>query len=241
MTITVQDIINDVRSEIVEPSPTFFSNNRMIYLSNLAQQEYVRLTRVLQSYAFTDAVQGQADYPMPTDWLGSEKIFYNATTDGVTPNWRPLQPTTLEKLGQEDPNFLSTASNTQATPKKYYVIGSTLFIYPRPLVAVTNGIFMFYESKAPALTTVGSTLSIDDSLYPGVRAYVLWKLWKQDNEKDNAEEEKQNFLNEVGNGRKWKNKRMLDGRWQLDVQSHIGYTYGAYSTNYNAGINPLNI
>jgi hypothetical protein len=48
---------------------------------------------------------------------------------------------------------------------------------------------MFYESKAPTLTSLSDALSIDDSLYPGVRAYVLSKLWKQDNEKENAKEE----------------------------------------------------
>lgn len=247
MAITGNDIVDDVRAEITEPSPTFFSNDRMLYLINLAQREYVRLTRVLQSFAFTSSIQGQADYPMPTDWLGSEMVFYNMTTDGTTPNWKPLSPTNLTKLGQENPNFLSTASDMQATPRYYYVIGSTLYIYPRPLLAVQNGIFMFYESKAPTLASLDDALSIDDSLYPGVRAYVLSKLWKQDNEKENAKEEMSgdeknpgHFEVEIGRGRKWRNKRMLDGVWKMDIQSHIGYTYGGGS-DYNAGINPLNM
>lgn len=235
------DIVNDLRAEITEPSPTFFSNARILYLINLAQNEYVRLTRVLQSFAFTSSIQGQSDYPMPTDWLGSERVFYNATSDGTTPNWTLLEPTNLTKLGQEYPNFLSSASDMQGTPRFCYVIGSTLYIYPRPAAAVQNGIFMFYESKAPQLSSLADALSIDDSLYPGVRAYVLWKLWKQDGEKENAAEEKQNFKDELGNGRKWRNKRMLDGVWKMDIQSRIGYTYGGgSSSNYSAGINPLN-
>ncbi len=241
MAITGTDIVNDIRAEITEPSPTFFSNSRMLYLINLAQNEYVRLTRVLQSFAFTSSIQGQADYPMPTDWLGSEKVFYNMTTDGTTPNWNPLEPTNLTKIAQENPNFLSSASNMQGTPKFYYVIGNTLYIYPRPALAVANGLYMFYESKAPALASLSDTISVDDSLYPGIRAYVLSKLWKQDNEKDNAREEMENFKVELGNGRKWRNKRMLDGVWKMDVQSHIGYSYsGGFSSNYSAGINPLN-
>jgi hypothetical protein len=239
MSITGTDIVNDCRAEITEPSPTFFSQDRMLYLIDLAQKEYVRKTRVLQSFAFTSSIQGQADYPMPTDWLGSEKVFYNMTTDGSTPNWQPLDATNLEKLGQENPNFLSTASNMQGTPKYYYVIGSTLYIYPRPALAVQNGIYMFYESKAPTMASLADTLSIDDSLYPGVRAYVLSKLWKQDNEKENAKEEMDNFKEELGFGRKWRNKRILDGKWKLDIQSHIGYTYGA--AQFMSGINPLNM
>jgi hypothetical protein len=241
MSISGNDIVNDVRAEITEPSPTFFSNTRMLYLINLAQREYVRLTRVLQSFAFTSSIQGQADYPMPTDWLGSEMVFYNMTTDGSTPNWKPLSPTNLTKLGQENPNFLSTASDMQGTPKYYYVIGSTLYIYPRPAIAVQNGIFMFYESKAPTMSSLTDTLSIDDSLYPGVRAYVLSKLWKQDNEKENAAEEMENFKVELGYGRKWRNKRMLDGKWKMDIESHIGYSYGGGGYNGAAGINPLDM
>jgi len=242
MSITGNQIVADLRSEIIEPSPTFFSNARMLYLINLAQREYVRLTRVLQSFAFTSSIQGQADYPMPADWLGSEKVMFNATINGTIPNWRPLEPTSLEKLGQENPNFLSTASNMQGMPNFYYVIGSTLYIYPKPMKSGSNDIFMFYESKGQDLLTLNDSLSIDDSLYPGVRAYVLSKLWKQDNEKDNAAEEMTNFRMELGNGRKWRNKRMLDGRWKLDIQAHTGYTYGGgYGSNYNAGINPLNI
>jgi hypothetical protein len=240
MAITGTDIVNDLRAEIVEPSPTFFSNDRMLALINLAQREYVRKTRVLQSFAFTSSIQGQADYPMPTDWLGSEKVFYNMTTDGTTPNWQPLEPTNLEKLGQENPNFLSSASDMQGTPKFCYVIGRTLYLYPRPALAVQNGIFMFYESTAPTMTALSDALSIDDSLYPGVRSYVLAKLWKQDNEKENAKEEMDNFKEELGYGRKWRNKRMLDGKWKMDIQSHIGFTYGG-GNSYGAGINPLDM
>lgn len=239
MSITGNDVVTDVRAEILEPSPTFFSDTRMLYLINLAQNEYVRLTRVLQSFAYTSSVQGQADYPLPTDWLGSEKVFYNALTEGSVPNWRPLEPTNLEKLGQETPNFLSNDSTAQGVPQKCYVIGKTLYIYPRPSSNGTNDIFLFYESKPIQLTSLDSELSIDDSLYPGVRAYVLWKLWKQDSEKENADEEKMNFKEELGRGFKWKNKRILDGKWKIDIQSFIPFSYNQ-QTSITGGVNPLN-
>lgn len=237
--MTGNDIVSDLRSEILEPSPTFFSQSRMLTLINLAQNEYVRNARVLQSFAYTSTVAGQADYPMPADWLGSEKVFFNDTQDGVTPNWRPLAPTNLEKLGQENPNFLSTSARDQGAPRKYYVIGTTLYIYPRPAVSGSNDLFLFYESKPVNLLTLNDSLSIDDTLYPGVRAYILSKLWKQDNELDRAKEEMDTFEKEVGKGRKWKNKRILDGKWKLDIESYIGFSYGANFGNV-PGINPLN-
>lgn len=238
MSKTGQDIVDDLRSEILEPSPTFFSNSRMLSLINLAQNTYVAATRILQSFAYTSAVQGQADYPMPTDWLGSEKVFFNSSTTNI-PNWYPLTATSLEKLGQENPNFLSNDVTTQGVPRLYYVIGKTLYIYPRPNASGTNNMYLFYESKPVQLTSLAAELSIDDSLYPGVRAYVLWKLWKQDQEKDNAAEEKDNYKQAIGEAFKWKNKRILDGRWKIDIVSYAPFGYGGGNNNQTSGTNPL--
>jgi len=236
--MTGQDIVDDVRAEFIEPSPTFISQARMLKLINLAQNNYVRITRVLQSFAYTSSVQGQADYPMPTDWLGSEKVFFNDTSGGVD-NWRPLEATNIEKMGQESPNFLSNDPTMQGSPKKYYTIGKTLYIFPKPIQNGTNDIFLFYESKPTQLLTLDDPISIDDSLYFGIRAYVLWKLWKQDNEDAKAADEEKNFKEELGQGFKWKNKRILDGRWKIDIQSFAPFTYNR--GNYNTGqVNPLN-
>lgn len=240
MSMTGQDVVNDVRAEILEPSPTFFSEDRMLALINLAQNEYVRLTRVLQSFAFTSTIQGQADYPMPSDWLGSEKVLYNYPNMGI-PNWRVLEPTNIEKMGQESPNFLSDSTNAQGIPFKQYVVGTTLYLYPRPQTSGSNDLFLFYEAKPIQLLKLSDQLSIDDSLYPGVRAYVLWKLWKQDQEKENAAEELQNFKDEIGRGFKWKNKRILDGKWKIDMQSFVPFSYGSYNNGSVSGtVNPLN-
>ncbi len=240
MTMTGNDVDTDVRAEIIEPSPTFFSSARMLTLINLAQNEFVRRTRVLQSFAFTSSIQGQSDYPMPGDWLGSEKVFFNNPSNGVA-NWFPLEATNIEKMGQESPNFLSTDANMQGTPKKYYVIGKTLYLFPRPINNGSNDIFLFYESKPITLTTLGSDLSIDDSLYPGIRAYVLAKLWAQDNEDTKSDKQMDIFEKEVGRGFKWKNKRILDGRWKIDVASFIPFSYSGFTSGLTNGqINPLN-
>lgn len=240
MAITGNQIVDDLRAEITEPSPAFFSQSRMLTLINLAQNEFVRRCRVLQSYAYTSSVQGQAAYPMPPDWLGSEKVFFNKPNNGINA-WRPLNPTNIEKMGQESPNFLSSNVDTQGVPAKCYVIGKTLYVYPTPMANGTNDIFLFYESKPIQLLTLNDSLSIDDSLYPGVRAYVLWKLWKQDNEDTKAAEEKANYEIEVGRGFKWKNKRILDGRWAIDMPSFVPYSYNSYNSGaVNGQVNPLN-
>jgi hypothetical protein len=249
VTTTGNTIVADVRAEIIEPSPTFFSNARMLYLINQAQNDYVAKTRVLQNIAYTSSVLGQADYPMPTNWLGSEKIFYNAVTLNNLPNWRPLGATNIEKMGQEYPNFLSTDPSTLSYPFRYWVIGQTMYIYPTPVTNGTNDLFLFYESWPTQLSTLNSLLSIDDSLYPGVRAYVLSKLWKADGEDAKAKDEMSgnmqnpgNYENMVKEGFKWKNKRILDGRWKIDIESYLPFSYSTFTSGTTTGgINPLSL
>lgn len=239
MATTGNDLVSDVRAEVLEPSPAFFSSSRMLALINLAQKEYVRKTRCLQNFAWTSTVQGVGVYPMPADWMGSECIFWQNTTGG-TPFWQRLIPTTLEKMAQESPNFLSNDSTMQGNPIKYFIHASNLYIYPKPLMSGTNDIFMYYQSREIALTSLGDPLSVDDSLTPGLRAYILWKMWAQDQEPDLAKEQKEIFRDEIGYGIKWCNKRILDLKRKIDIESYQPFTTSG--GNGAAGsINPLDL
>ena len=241
MATTGQDIVTDVRAEVIEPSPTFFSNSRMLALVNLAQKEYVRKTRCLQNFAWTSTVQGVSAYPMPQDWLGSECIFWNDVVDGQN-NWRRVSPTSLEKMAQESPNFLSSDSQMLGKPQKYYIVGSTLYLFPRPQSTGSNDIYMYYQSREIPLQTLNDPLSVDDSLAPGLRAYVLWKLWKQDQEDALAKDQQELFKEEIGFGIKWRNQRTLDLKRKIDIESYQPYTYSSMNKNSgNQSINPLNL
>jgi len=152
-----------------------------------------------------------------------------------------LTATNIEKMGQESPNFLSNNVQSQGIPSKYYIIGNTLYLFAKPKTSGTNDLYMFYESTAPKLLSLNDSLSIDDSLYPGVRAYVLSKLWRQDNESEKADKEEARFEVEVGRGFKWKNKKIRDGRWSIDTPSFVPYSYNSYNSGaVNGMINPLN-
>lgn len=238
--MTGTELVTLVRTQIIEPNPAFFTSTALLNLLNAGQKNYVRRTRVCQNFAQTSTVQGQADYPMPADWLGSEKVFYNNIQGGVD-NWYPLDPTSLEKLSQETPNFLSSAANSQGAPQKYYIINNTLFVYPRPVIGGTNNIFMFYESKPVTLTGLDDELSIDDSLADGLEAYLLWRMYKMDGEDQLAAEQQQRYMEEVGEGRKWKKKRLLDGKWKIDIQSYMPFSYSSVNPSGINGLNPLNM
>lgn len=239
MATTGNDLVTDVRAEVLEPSPAFFSSARMLGLINLAQKEYVRKTRCLQNFAFTSTIQGIGIYPMPGDWLGSECIFWNDQTGGQS-NWRRLKPTSLEKMAQESPNFLSTDTATLGKPYKYFVIGSNLYIYPKPATTGSNDIFMYYQSREIPLITLSDPISVDDSLTPGLRAYVLWKMWKQDQEDSLANEQRDLFKEEIGEGIKWRNRRILDLKRKIDIESNEPFTNSGGSQN-SSGANPLDL
>jgi len=238
--MTGQDIVNLVRAEVIEPNPAFFTTPTLLNLLNSAQRNFVRRVRCLQNFATTSTVQGQADYPMPSDWLGSEKVFYNSPVNGVD-SWQPLNPTSITKMAQESPNFLSSSTNMQGRPNKYYIVNKTLYVFPKPATSGTNDIFMFYESKPTVLNALSDPLSIDDSLADGVEAYVLWKMWKQDGEDQLAQEQLDRFEKEVGRGLTWKKKQLLDGKWKIDIESYVPFSYGTASSASFAQINPLNM
>lgn len=241
MATTGQDLVNDCRAEVIEPNPAFFSSGRMLALVNLAQQEYVRKTRCLQNFAFTSTVMGVQIYPMPGDWLGSEVLFWQDQTNVLTPMWRRLRPTTLEKMAQESPNFLSNDPNMLGKPLKYFIIGTNLYIYPKPQMSGTNDIFMYYQSREVPLTDLSQPLSVDDSLAPGLRAYILWKMWKQDQEDNLAEEQHKLFMEEIGWGIKWRNQRILDLKRKLDIESYMPFSIGGNNYSANGSINPLDL
>lgn len=238
--MTGTEIVANIRAEVVEPNPAFFTNTALLNWMNAAQRNYVRRTRCLQNFATTSSVQGQADYPMPADWLGSEKIFYNNIQGGVD-NWIPLEPTSLEKLSQEHPNFLSSSSTLQGPPKQYYIVNKTLYVFPRPATSGQNDIYMFYESKPVAMTALTDNISIDDSLADGIEAYMLMKLYKMDGEDAASAAEKDRFDKEVGQGLKWKKKQLLDGKWKIDIQSFRPFNYGASTAATQNQLNPLNL
>lgn len=240
MATTGNDIVSDVRAEVLEPSPGFFSSTRMLALINLAQKEFVRKTQCLQNFAWTSTVQGIGIYPMPSDWLGSECIFWQDQTN-TTPSWRRLRPTTLEKMAQESPNFLSNETDMQGDPCKYFIVGTNLYIYPKPMNAGTNDIFMYYRSREIPLVTLTDPLSIDDSLTPAIRAYVLWKMWAQDQEKDLAGEQRDLFKDELGHGIKWRNQKILDLKRKIDIESYLPFTNGGNNYSANGQQNPLNL
>jgi len=195
-------------------------------------------------------VAGQKKYTMPIDWLASEKIFWNNATPGNEAAWGPLIPTSLEKMAQESPNWLSDDPSMFGRVQKYFIQNHDLYLFPANAMTGTNDIFMFYEAKPIKLLTLDDQISIDDSLVSGIEAYMLWKMWKMDQEDSLAEEQRVRYEGqkvggsggEVGLGLKWRKQRVLDGKWKIDIESYMPFNYSSVNGSaFNNQINPLNI
>lgn len=247
--MTGQDIVDSVRSEVVEPNPLFFTNPNLLRIINRAQLYYVRRTHVLQNFASLTTVIGQDVYPMPAAWLSSEKIFWNFPNNGVD-SWLPLTPTSLEKMAQESPNFLSTDVSMRGRIQKYWIESNRLHVFPKPFVSNPNDLFMFFDSKPIPLLALSDNLSIDDSLTDGIEAYVLWKMWKQDKEDQEANEQLIRLRGpdptmsggEIGLGLKWKKQQVRDGKWKVDLESWLPYNYSSVNNSaFSNQLNPLNM
>lgn len=250
--MTGNDILLLLRDEVIEPDPAFFQDAAMLRLINRAQADYVRRTRCLSSYAFMSSKMGLKEYTMPSNWLASEKLFWNNPQAGPNsqPAWGPLKPTSLEKMAQENPNWLSNDPSMFGRIQTYFIQNHTLFLFPANTADGNNDIFMFFEAKPIPLKTLNDQISIDDSLVEGISAYCLWKMWKMDQEDSLAEENRIRYEGqtpggsggEIGLGLKWKKQRVLDGKWKIDIESYMPFNYSSVNGSaFNNQINPLNI
>jgi hypothetical protein len=220
------DIILDVRRELLEISGAFWSDLELLRHLNRAERDFVNRTRVLEDTAFLTTTIGVMDYQLPANWVSAKLVLYNAK-DKVTDDdaWKRLNATSLEKMGQERPNFLATetVTNLQATPEKYFIWNKRIYLYPAPRDSKDGDLHLFYKSKPIEILDPSQSISVDDSLAEALNAYILWKAWSKSKETSLAEEQKQIYAGYIGEGRRWAKRRSGDQRNKFDIISPTGF------------------
>jgi hypothetical protein len=216
-----QELITRVRQELVETVGSFWSDEELLNLLRKGERDFTNRTRILEDRATLDIVAGQSRYPLPANWLSARAIFYN-DKQGVSTNpdrWRRLRPSNLEKRGQENQNFLSTATEARGTPNTYWIWGREIIIEPIPLYSGSADLVLFFKSKPIPVTQATQSINIDDSLSDGLEAYMLWKAWKKEKEIDLADEAREEYLGFVRQGLRFVKKQSGDQRFRLDIES----------------------
>jgi hypothetical protein len=220
--MTGTELITDIRNELLEPVAGFWTDAELLLWINRAEQDFVGRVRGLESQATVGTVIGQSEYPLPANWMSAVHIFYNDLQDNVD-SWRPLQPTDLQELALQDPNFLSTETTSRGKPDRYFIWDKKIVLYPTPDVTGDANVKMYYKSKPVSLSLASQSINVDDSLSGGIKAYVLWKAWTKEKEFELAKDQQELYYSFVRDGLRWVKLQALNKRHNIDVASGRPY------------------
>jgi hypothetical protein len=215
----VSTIILDARKELLETSAQYWSDAELIRYINRAVADYVNKTRILEDDAAMSLVQGQADYPLPSNWSSAKEIFIKIVKDDDTYMWKRLYPFSLEKAAQQMPNFLNTTSTNQGRPTRYFIWNHRIWLSKAPDAQFATELHLFYKSKPIPVQSATDTIDLEEDLSEAILAYVLWKAWMKEQEFERADDQRTTYDRYVAEGRKWVKKQSGEQRYRLDIDS----------------------
>lgn len=218
-----QQIIDDVREQLLETSAAFWSDTQLLRYLNRGELDYVNKTRILEKDASVTLVQGRLDYPLPANWLSARAVFLKIVGEDGSIKWQRIYASNLEKTAQQNPNFLATTDSDQGQPHRYWIWGRTLMLNKAPSAQFATELHLYFKAKPIPLTQATDSINLDDSLSEGLTAYILWKAWSKEQEVDLASEQQQIYLTYIAEGRKWVKKEAGDERKRIDIDSPIPF------------------
>lgn len=222
-----QEIIDDVREELVETIAAFWSDAQLLALLNRAEKDFCNKTRMLEGRATMQTQIGIMNYPLPSNWLSAKGVTYDDAVVNpdttITHNLRRLRPTNLEKMLQERPQFRDVSdTGTFGMPDQYFLWGREIWLNRAPDKAVD--VELWFKSKPIPITDPEQQINIDDSLSDALHQYMLWKAWSKEKEFDLATAAEQEYIRYVGEGRRFVKKASGDQAYQLDIESGMPIT-----------------
>lgn len=108
--------------------------------------------------SYTDIVSGQSDYGIKQDGNGLDILsvtrvrFYDSATQT---DYIDLKRMTIDD--PKAPNAMSPSSDETGIPTHFLEKGSSLFLYPQPNYAATNGIEIFFEREQSYFVSTDTT------------------------------------------------------------------------------------
>jgi hypothetical protein len=220
------EVISDVRLELLEPVAGFWSDAELLNWLNRAETDFANRVRGLEGKATLSTSAGQSTYPLPANWISAVAIFYNDVADDGTDDWKPLEPTDLQRLSRETPGFLSRTTSDQGTPTQYFIWDRELNLYQVPDTDGDANVLMFFKAKPVALTATSQTINVDDTMAHALRHYILWKAWSKEKEFQLASDQQALYFQAVRDGLRSVKLQALNKRHQIDVQANIPFRMG---------------
>ena len=193
--MNLQELIKDVRSLIIEPTPGFRSDDEIKRWLNQAHQELAALYQ-LEASATIELQPSTNYYNLPDDFLtlrGAWDADHNSIS--ISPGL----------LGNNDPIFSKDQS------QMITVFGKTLILSPPP--AVKTSITIFYIRKAKILTANDDVPEIPEPYHRYLVAFATMRAL----EKDEAFDEAQFYLAEYEQGKNLIMQRKTTNLQDLDL------------------------
>lgn len=222
---TAMDILIDVRNELKETSPAFWTNTELLRLINRGVTDFTNRTRINRDKATLSLQEGRSAYPLPANFLSARLVMHKQVVDGQI-NWKRVWPSNIEKTTQEVGGIvMDDAVEAQGRPRRYFIWGNDIILKPTPDLANISGsdLVLWYVAKAIPVVNLDQSIGIDDSLADAITAYVLWKAWLKEEELDRALEQKETYFEYIGQGRRFVKLQVGDERKSIDIDSPIGF------------------
>ena len=241
--MTTVDMIQQIRSALVEPIPGFWTDEELLRWMNRGQLDFVNRTRVLEDKEVSTTEAGVGVYPLPSNCLSVHALFINLaqateTVPNPPPNWQRLIPTNLEKNAQQAPNFTSTDSSQTGDPTSYMIWGRNLYLFPVPRATVSpqlppsDNLMLFFKSKPLDITASNQPLGLDDSLHEALIAYVLWRAFEKEKEFEQSQYHRSIYEGYIQQGLRWAKKQSGDQKYKIDIQSPTPFN-GPFDNRFN--------
>ena len=153
-TRTGTEVANSVKRQFGDPDGRQITNDDILNWINSAQQDIISQNPILKDSAQTNVVSGQDIYTYPSESIQYiEALHY----DGVPLEHYTFQEAQTYILSNPDADIVQDVK-----PSIWYERAGNIYLFPKPLENVTNGLRLFFVRQPANLASLGNTLSVPD-------------------------------------------------------------------------------
>jgi hypothetical protein len=168
--VNVGDILTRAKTQFGDESGVQIQDEDIIRWINDGQRNIASANELNQAKATTSSVASQQEYVLPSDVMSLHSIWY----EGLMLQNMSLAAAEehVAKIGQTDYNV--------GTPVAWWTWANSLFLYPTPTSAVTNGITLLYTKYPVDVLTSSDALSVPLTYHNALLEYVLSQAYELD-------------------------------------------------------------
>jgi hypothetical protein len=186
-TRTGTEVANSVKRQFGDPDGRQITNDDILNWINSAQQDIISQNPILKDSAQTNVVSGQDIYTYPSESIQYiEALHYNA----VPLEYYTFQEAQTYILSNPDADIVQDVK-----PSIWYERAGNIYLFPKPLENVTNGLRLFFVRQPANLASLGDTLSVPDKYFQRVIDLVLARAYQLDENWEAAQYKQAEYVN----------------------------------------------